>query len=319
MIYTAVNDFYLSQSELNASASRADGVSAPLEAQLRRYGCDAIAEAVVLLHLPQSVACTAQVLLHRFYCKRSLTRFDIKITAMASAWLAAKLEEVIEIDSFQPLRLRDIIMVFYRVFRRKDNKYVDFIYPGTSRYDVIKTEVVRTERHMLRAFGFIVNVEHPHRFVLTFGQLLGLERDVLQVGWTLANDTLRSTTLCVRYRAEIVACGILYVAAKRSSTPMPEHPPWWRVFIGGSGSEEVLAAVVREIIEVEKLPRAEYVVLVKDYTSRGVGVPGAASPPPPFAPAPVPMPAQTTTIVKPQVCYYACICMCIYMSWMMTM
>ena len=40
------------------------------------------------------------------------------------------------------------------------------------RYDVLKQEAVQTERHMLRAFGFVVHVEHPHRFILNYCQMV---------------------------------------------------------------------------------------------------------------------------------------------------
>ena len=284
MIYTSLDDFYLSAAQLEASPSRLDGVSAELESQLRRYACDAIAEAVVQLHLPQSVACTAQVLLQRFYCKRSLTQFDVKILAIACFWLAAKLEEVIEIDSPNRVRLRYIIVVFYRVFRRSDGKYLDILEPGTQRYDALKTEVVRAERHILRAFGFIVNVEHPHRFVLVFGQLLGLTKEVLQEGWNLANDSLR-TTLCVQHKAEVVACGLLFLATRRQGVPMPESPPWWQVF---GVRQEQLLSVASTITALATLPKATYVLLTgRDFTSRAEN--GRASPPlslPPVAPPP---------------------------------
>jgi cyclin L len=275
MIYTALDVFYLSAAELEASPSRHDGVDAALESQLRRYGCDALAEAVVLLHLPQAVACTAQVLLHRFYCKRSLAEFDVKVVSIAAFWLGAKLEEVIEIDSPTKLRLRDILMVFYRVFRRKDNKILDILDPYSHRYDLLKTEVVRTERHVLRAFGFIVHVEHPHRFVLTFGQLLGLDKELLQEAWNLANDSLR-IPLCVRHKSEVVACGLLFLAARRLSVPMPENPPWWEVF-GVSQSQLLEVAVA--LVDLLKESKAVYVsVAGRDYTSKGSLDGGASSP-----------------------------------------
>jgi hypothetical protein len=273
MIYTALDDFYLSAEELEQSPSRLSGVDGALESRLRRYGCDAMAEAVVLLHLPQAVACTAQVLLHRFYCKRSLATFDVKIASIAAFWLGAKLEEVIEIDSPTKLRLRDILIVFYRIFRRKDNKTLDVLDPYSSRYDLLKTEVVRTERHMLRAFGFIVHVEHPHRFVLTFGQLLGLDKELLQQAWNLANDSLR-IPLCVRYKAEVVACGLLFLAARRQGVPMPENPPWWEVF---GVDQNQLLEVARSLVDLLEQPKAVYVAVAgKDYTSHGVG--GASTP-----------------------------------------
>ena len=41
---------------------------------------------------------------------------------MAAFWLAAKLEEVIEIDSPTKLCLRDMLTVFYRIMRRREGR-----------------------------------------------------------------------------------------------------------------------------------------------------------------------------------------------------
>lgn len=79
MIYTALDNFYLTREQLEASPSRAVGIDAATEAELRRYCCDVVAEAAVLLRLPQVVAATAQVLVQRFYCKRSLKKFEVKV------------------------------------------------------------------------------------------------------------------------------------------------------------------------------------------------------------------------------------------------
>ncbi len=50
-----------------------------METQLRIYGCELIQEGGILLKLPQAVMATAQVLLHRFYVKESLKKFNIKV------------------------------------------------------------------------------------------------------------------------------------------------------------------------------------------------------------------------------------------------
>ena len=264
MIYTALDDFYLSAEEIESSPSRRAGVAAQLEWQLRRFGCDVIAEAVVLLDLPQVVACTAQVLLQRFYCKRSLVHTDVKIASISAFWLASKLEEVIEIDSPNKLRLRNVITVFYRVFKRREGGDLDILDPYSSRYDEIKTEVVRGERQMLRCFGFIVQVEHPHRFVLTFGGLLGLERGPLQEAWNIANDSLR-TMLCVTHSAECVACGLLFLAVRRLGIPMPEQPySWWEAF---GVSTDTVFSVVATMTDLYTKARPEYVALRKDFTA----------------------------------------------------
>ncbi len=44
------------------------------------------------------------------------------------------------------------------------------------KYEDLKAQATNYERHMLRAFGFVVHVEHPHRFILNYSQLLILRR-----------------------------------------------------------------------------------------------------------------------------------------------
>lgn len=79
MIYATLDNFYLSDEQLLNSPSRLDGVDEGTENQLRQFGCDLIQEAGILLKLPQAVMATAQVLLQRFYCKKSLRKLDVKV------------------------------------------------------------------------------------------------------------------------------------------------------------------------------------------------------------------------------------------------
>ena len=51
MIYTAIDNFYLSEEALEDSPSKKDGVSAEDEETLRVYGCELIQEAGILLRL----------------------------------------------------------------------------------------------------------------------------------------------------------------------------------------------------------------------------------------------------------------------------
>ena len=74
-----IDNFFLSLAELEDSPSRRGGVDAETELRLRIFGCESIQRAVLHLKAPQAVAATGQVLLHRFYCKRSLKEFDVKV------------------------------------------------------------------------------------------------------------------------------------------------------------------------------------------------------------------------------------------------
>ena len=83
MIFSTLDSFYLSDKQLANSPSRLDGVDEAVENQLRQFGCDLIQEAGILLRLPQAVAATGQVLLQRFYCKKSLRKLDVKVGHVA--------------------------------------------------------------------------------------------------------------------------------------------------------------------------------------------------------------------------------------------
>ena len=79
MIYTNIDNFYVGKEELESSPSHRAGVESGVVMQLRTYGCELIQEGGCLLKLPQVVMATGQVLFHRFYCKQSMTEYDVKV------------------------------------------------------------------------------------------------------------------------------------------------------------------------------------------------------------------------------------------------
>jgi hypothetical protein len=78
MPLSILDNFYLSEDELENSPSRAHGIDRETEATLRVYGCELVQEAGILLQFPQAVMATGQVLFQRFYCKRSMKDFNVK-------------------------------------------------------------------------------------------------------------------------------------------------------------------------------------------------------------------------------------------------
>ncbi|KAK4339577.1 hypothetical protein RND71_041039 [Anisodus tanguticus] len=233
MIYTAIDTFYLEEEQLINSPSRKDGIDDDTETTLRIYGCDLIQESGILLRLPQAVMATGQVLFHRFYCKKSFVRFNVKRVAASCVWLASKLEE-------NPRKARQ--------------KYID-----------LKADLIRTERHLLKEMGFICHVEHPHKFISNYLAALGTPAELRQEAWNLANDrqvffSLR-TTLCVRFKSEVVACGVVYVAARRFQVPLPENPPWWKAF---DADKAGIDEVCRVLAHLYSLPKAQYIPVCKE-------------------------------------------------------
>ncbi|GAA0148675.1 hypothetical protein Leryth_011436 [Lithospermum erythrorhizon] len=253
MIYTAIDTFYLTEEQLDNSPSRKDGIDKDTENTLRIYGCELIQESGILLRLPQAAMATGQVLLHRFYCKKSLARFNVKRVAASCVWLASKLEET-------PRKARQVLIVFHRMERRRENLPIEHLNTADKKYIELKADLIRTERHLLKEMGFICHVEHPHKFISNYLATLEAPVKLRQEAWNLANDSLR-TTLCVRFKSEVVACGVVYAAARRFHVPLPENPPWWEVFDADwSGIEEVC----KTLAHLYSLPKAQYVPVCKD-------------------------------------------------------
>ncbi|MED6138065.1 Cyclin-L1-1 [Stylosanthes scabra] len=196
---------------------------------------------------------TGQVLFHRFYCKKSFARFHVKKVAASCVWLASKLEE-------SPRKARQVIIVFHRMECRRENLPVEHLDLYSKKYVDLKMELSRTERHILKEMGFICHVEHPHKFISNYLATLETPPELRQEAWNLANDSLR-TTLCVRFKSEVVACGVVYAAARRFQVPLPENPPWWKAFDAEkSGIDEVC----RVLAHLYSLPKAQYTPVCKD-------------------------------------------------------
>ncbi|CAF2045313.1 unnamed protein product [Brassica napus] len=108
--------------------------------------------------------------------------------------------------------------------------------------------------------SFVCHVEHPHKFISNYLATLETPPELRQEAWNLANDSLR-TTLCVRFRSEVVACGVVYAAARRFQVPLPENPPWWKAFDADKSGIDQVCSVLAHLYS---LPKAQYISVCKD-------------------------------------------------------
>ncbi|KAH9311872.1 hypothetical protein KI387_026907, partial [Taxus chinensis] len=176
--------------------------------------------------------------------------------AASCVWLAAKLEE-------SPRRIQQILNVFHRTESRRENLPLEPLEPHSKKYTELKMDLNRTERHLLKEMGFICHVEHPHKFILNYLAQVEAPPELMQEAWNLANDSLR-TTLCVRFKSEVVACGVVYAAARRFQIPFPENPPWWKVF---DADKHEIDEVCRVLANLYRQPKAQYIEICKDSDS----------------------------------------------------
>ena len=212
---------------------------------------------------------------------------------MGCVLLSGKVEEC-------PVRVRDVVMVFHHLYRRrrlgvggcgsdggggseqqrrrqphrrhltneqKTNllRYIQPMYPAGPIYKLWSEALLKAETSILRQLGFTlywIPDHHPHKFILYFLRVLGLDKDgskengsgigtsnisVAQRSWNHCNDSCL-LDVCVRYEPEVIACASIILATSSAGgtndagTSLPMHPrPWWEVFIGPNRDEDLIA------------------------------------------------------------------------------
>ena len=244
------NHFYITAEQARSTPSRKDGISELVERRLRSYGGELMQEATILLKLPQVVMSTGSVLFHRFYSRASLKKYSVKMYAMACVYLAAKSEE-------QVRKMREFLAVFLNMHQRREGEPHEYYDVQSAAYMEAKAELTKAERTVLRELGFVVHVEHPHKFISSFLKFLNLERnkELTQLAWNLMNDSMR-TDLCVRLKPEAIACGCIAMAARKLQHALPATPPWWHVF---DVPKEHIDTVVEETLRLYTLGKCAYI------------------------------------------------------------
>lgn len=66
----------------------------------------------------------------------------------------------------------------------------------------------------------------------------------------------------MRFRSEVVACGVVYAAARKFKVPLPDR--WWEVFDARWSEVEVVCKVLAELY---KQPKGHYVEVGRDSKS----------------------------------------------------
>ncbi|XP_044763222.1 cyclin-L2 [Coccinella septempunctata] len=243
----------LPDDKLKNTPSQIDGLDVETENDLRIYGCELIQTAGILLKLPQVAMATGQVLLQRFYYSKSLVRHPVEHTAMACVCLASKIEE-------DPRRVRDIINVFTHIRQVNSNKPIQPVILDQN-YVHLKNLVIKAERRVLKELGFCVHIKHPHKLIVMYLQVLGMERNqkLMQYSWNYMNDSLR-TDVFMRYQPEIVACACISLTARTLRLPLPRSPVWYGVF--GANDAQIRDISIR-ILKLYSRPKTNVEALEK--------------------------------------------------------
>jgi len=177
-----------------------------------RKTCDFLQEFGVQLQLPQLTIATGFVYFHRFFAIKDFSEYDRINIAIACLFLAGKVEET-------PKKLKDVIQISHKLshqFFTPKEKY-NTLKLDSPQYEDLQKRIVIYERIILQALSFDLNVEHPYKYLLEYIKKMNGNRGLAQTAWNFVNDSLRSS-LCLKYRPQLIACAAIYLASKRQ---------WW--------------------------------------------------------------------------------------------
>lgn len=131
-------------------------------------------------------------------------------------------------------------------------------------YFKVKGEIIQCEKYLLKALGICVHVQHPHKLIITFLQVLELEKevDLVQSVWNYMNDSLR-TNVFVRFSPDKIACACIYLAARKFQIPLPTNPGWWLMFEASKRDIEIISL---EILQLYTYPNRSLEEVEKEVT-----------------------------------------------------
>lgn len=235
--------------KIETTPSRADGLSAEEERDVRILGCDFIQASGLLLQLPQVAMATAQILFHRFYYAKSIIKLDYEHVVMAAIFLAAKVEEC-------PRRIRDVLNCFHHIKQVKEKRKIQCMDFNGPLYFKLKNEVIKAERRLLKELGFCVHVKYPHKIIIVILKLFEQiqNQELTQLAWNFMNDSLK-TDLFMRFTPDQIGCTCIWLAARQKKICLPKNPHWYELFSIKTEEIETIASV---ILELYILPRPDY-------------------------------------------------------------
>mmetsp|Transcript_21298 Transcript_21298/g.24130 ORF Transcript_21298/g.24130 Transcript_21298/m.24130 type:complete len:330 (+) Transcript_21298:1-990(+) len=187
---------------------------------------------------------TAQALFHRFYYRVSFFACEVTKTAVASLFLATKVEET-------PRKLREMVSVFYHLFKLNEGmkRPIPVLDVFSNEYSIMKKDISAIETKLLVELGFLMSLvmDHPHRYILSYINILKGDHELAQASWNYLNDSYR-VDLCARYESHSIAAASIYLAVRKTQYPLPDLP-WWEIL--GTTLEEI-QKIGAEILQMYK-------------------------------------------------------------------
>jgi len=187
------------------------------------------------LGLGHHVLSAASILLHRYYVRRAIQDSQYQDIASACVFLARKL---FESKDMCPI---DKLVVTCAKVSMKNN---DYDVPQNI-FDTWKRNIIHNEMEILKVVCYDLDIEIPTTYIQKYTNMLKTSKKLKKYIYCVINDCL-TTTLCLRYKWNVIVAAALYVSSKMIGEQINCNiNKWWLLF---SINENEMRNVIREIL-----------------------------------------------------------------------
>jgi len=201
------NNWLFTKEEIENSPSR-NLMSLSKENDTRRIACKFIQHVARAprINLSRSAIITAQVLLHRYYMRKSISDNNPWDVSIGAIFLASKL-----VSEYSSRISRYLIHECARVAKKiHDPKYE--LNPHEKEYGYWKNNMNYYEMEILRIVCYDLTFEEPYSYCANYCEKINASKEVKAVSCYLIDESFIRTTLCLQYPAKTIAAGSLLLS-----------------------------------------------------------------------------------------------------------
>lgn len=97
-------------------------------------------------------------------------------------------------------------------------------------YGAIEDRIKTQELLVLQTLGFDVAIDHPHTHLASGVHMLKISKDLAQISYFMAHNSLLLTTMCLEHKPTTVACVCINLSCRWKGIEIPlssEKKNWW--------------------------------------------------------------------------------------------
>lgn len=200
------NNWIFTKDEIDNSPSTVT-MTVSKEREMRKVACKFVQNVARAprINLSRSTVITAQILLHRYFMRRTFqdNPWDVSIGAL---FLASKI-----VSEYSSRISRYLIHECARNAKKiHDPKYE--LNPNEKEYGYWKNNMHYYEMEILRVLCYDMTFEEPYSYCSLMSKELNISKEVKSVACYLLDESFVRTTLCLQYEAKVIAAGALLLS-----------------------------------------------------------------------------------------------------------